>query len=137
MRQPWYKITTYCRNKRVCFSFKYERTRNTHTTLCCLIFQISNLNHFTSVLFPPKSLIFTLASILSQIIHRNLAARNVLVGQKETYKVTDFGMARDVQQENIYERKTKVINNNNNWYLNRVTPSVTRLVSTGALCNIK
>ena len=24
-------------------------------------------------------------------------------------KVTDFGMARHVQQENIYERKTKVI----------------------------
>ncbi|XP_022793270.1 fibroblast growth factor receptor 2-like [Stylophora pistillata] len=41
------------------------------------------------------------------ILHRNLAARNVLVGQKETCKVTDFGMARDVQQENIYERKTK------------------------------
>ena len=32
----------------------------------------------------------------------------MLVGEKETCKVTDFGMARDVQQENIYERKTKV-----------------------------
>jgi len=31
-----------------------------------------------------------------------------LVGERETCKVTDFGMARDVQQENIYVKKTKV-----------------------------
>nr|XP_058961494.1 fibroblast growth factor receptor 3-like [Pocillopora verrucosa] len=41
------------------------------------------------------------------VIHRDLAARNVLVGEGETCKVTDFGMARDVQEDNIYERKTR------------------------------
>ncbi|CAH3161302.1 unnamed protein product, partial [Pocillopora meandrina] len=41
------------------------------------------------------------------IIHRDLAVRNVLVGERERCKVTDFGMARDVCQENIYERKSK------------------------------
>ena len=43
-----------------------------------------------------------------QIIYRDLAARNVLVGENETCKVTDFGMARDVQQDSIYEMKTTV-----------------------------
>ena len=44
-----------------------------------------------------------------QIINRDLEARNVFVGERETCKVTDFGMARDVQQENIYERKKKQV----------------------------
>ncbi|XP_044169838.1 tyrosine-protein kinase receptor Tie-1-like [Acropora millepora] len=44
---------------------------------------------------------------LRKVIHRDVAARNVLVGEKETCKITDFGMARDVQEEDIYERKTK------------------------------
>ena len=45
---------------------------------------------------------------LFKVIHRDLAARNVLVGERETCKVTDFGLARDVQEDNIYERKTRV-----------------------------
>ena len=34
-----------------------------------------------------------------------LFIENVLVGEGETCKVTDFGMARDVQEDKIYEKK--------------------------------
>ena len=57
-----------------------------------------------------RSRVFSERNVFSlcKVIHRDLAARNVLVGEKETCKVTDFGMARDVQEDNIYERKTRV-----------------------------
>ncbi len=38
------------------------------------------------------------------MIHRDLAARNVLVGEEEKCKVTNFGMARNVHQDDIYTR---------------------------------
>ena len=43
-----------------------------------------------------------------EIVHRDLAARNVLVGEGENCKVTDFGMARDIHQDDIYQKTSKV-----------------------------
>ena len=42
------------------------------------------------------------------MIHRDLAARNVLVGEGQKCKVTDFGMARNLNQDDIYTRKSRV-----------------------------
>ena len=49
-----------------------------------------------------------LCPLTRQIIHRDLAARNVLVGEEEVCKITDFGMARDVQEKDIYVRTHEV-----------------------------
>ena len=53
-------------------------------------------------------------------MHRDLAARNVLVGEQEVCKVTDFGMARDVHQEDIYQKKTRVRSSSLNYCWPRV-----------------
>lgn len=43
-----------------------------------------------------------------KVIHRDLAARNILIdASDQTCKVADFGFARDVMANNIYERKSE------------------------------
>jgi len=37
-----------------------------------------------------------------------LAARNVLVGEGEKCEVTDFGMARNVQEDDVYNKRSRV-----------------------------
>lgn len=40
------------------------------------------------------------------LVHRDLAARNVLLTEHKVGKVTDFGLARDVQAEGVYTKTT-------------------------------
>lgn len=43
-----------------------------------------------------------------EIIRRDLTARNVLVGNQEICKVTDFGVERHVGRENTYQCRTVI-----------------------------
>ena len=61
-------------------------------------------NTFLHQLVPRKHISL---SVSFQVVHRDLAARNVLVGENKVCKISDFGLARDVNTE-VYVRTSQV-----------------------------
>ena len=45
---------------------------------------------------------------LPQIVHCDLAARNILIAEGFVLKISDFGMARDVSEKEYYRKSPKV-----------------------------
>jgi proto-oncogene tyrosine-protein kinase Ret len=48
------------------------------------------------------------AVFLLQLVHRDLAARNILVAEGRKMKISDFGLSRDVYEEDSYVKRSKV-----------------------------
>lgn len=53
-------------------------------------------------------MINTISPFPPKLVHRDLAARNVLVAEGRKMKISDFGLSRDVYEEDSYVKRSKV-----------------------------
>lgn len=69
-----------------------------------------------SALYSPYSEVLLLTPLLLplqeylsslDVVHRDLACRNILVGENKVLKISDFGMAREVAGDDIYVKTSK------------------------------
>lgn len=40
-----------------------------------------------------------------QLVHRDLATRNILIAANNVIKISDFGMTKDIYEEEAYKKK--------------------------------
>ncbi|KAH7693583.1 serine/threonine-protein kinase RIO3, partial [Aphelenchoides avenae] len=93
--EPFYIITEYMPNGALLGYLRNERNQLSIQAMVDMCAQIANGMKYLEE---------------RKLVHRDLAARNVLVGEKYSgvpvVKVADFGLARKLMEEDIYEART-------------------------------
>jgi proto-oncogene tyrosine-protein kinase Ret len=51
--------------------------------------------------------LFSTISSTPQLVHRDLAARNILLAEGKVCKISDFGLTRDVYEDDAYLKRSK------------------------------
>ena len=95
----WYTFSVYFRPLDCCFDYVHHNTTRKSVWKQSLI-QFAIIYRHNHLLCPQEYLCD------KKYVHRDLAARNVLLGYDKIIKVCDFGLSRDIYNDNQYKKLT-------------------------------
>lgn len=91
-KPPIYIVTEYMKNGSLLDYMKKNGSKITFNHLIYFALQIAEgMSYLES----------------NELVHRDLAARNVLIGENNSAKIADFGLARVINRDPLYQRQTK------------------------------
>ncbi|XP_072049437.1 tyrosine kinase receptor Cad96Ca-like isoform X3 [Amphiura filiformis] len=112
-KEPYYIIMEFASEGNL--QSHLEKIRKHGNPTCSNLQSANNHNNSTHQFLTPNEIMTFAAQIArgmvyladQQCVHRDLATRNILLGEGLVCKVSDFGLARDMAEENEYEMKSR------------------------------